>query len=90
MRGVAAHLKARGDARELSTRSRRGSERRQEVPEYPVPSGSIILASVASLRILFPSAVLQFDAGSVSFRGKVNLDLRGNLPTGRPPGESNQ
>ena len=90
MRGVAPHLEARGDAGELSTRSRRGGERPLVVPEYQVPSGSVILASVASLRILFPSAVLQFDAGSVSFRGKVNFDLRGNLPSGCPPGESDQ
>src|SRR5713226_5569689 len=65
-------------------------EHRLIVSEYPVPSRIVVLLSVAGLRALLPSAVLQLDAGSAGLGDETNFNLGSNLPAGCAPGESHQ
>src|SRR5207245_2553681 len=55
-----------------------------------VPAVVVTLAGFAELLGLFPSAMLQLDAGAGAVGDEADFDLRGDVPTGRAPGEREQ
>src|ERR1700757_4067629 len=66
------------------------SKYRLIVPEYRAPSGLIVVAGVADLLALLPSAVLELYPRSAGFCGETNFNLGGNVPTRCTPAESHQ
>jgi hypothetical protein len=57
------------------------------VLEYRAPSGLVVVAGVAGLLALFPSAVLELDPRSAGFGGETKFNLGASVPTWCTPGE---